>query len=119
LRAAFFAAGLLKEKIPLEKIAAGVVPAQTVYLDSHGELRSWGWREALHAALGGRGLHPPGRVLCDARRARGLDAGEARELKRVFKERGVKFLLSRDALPFAPQVGAAAVFFAALGALGV
>ena len=125
LRAAFFAAGLLKEKIALAKVREGVVPAQTIYLDSAGVLRSWGWRESLRGVLrgalrgGGLRLQPPGRVLCDSRRARGLSAGEARELKRVFKQRGVKFLVARDALPFAPQVAAAAVFFSVVALLGL
>ena len=119
LRAAFFAAGLLKEKIPLALVREGVVPSQTLYLDAKGELRSWGWSDSLRSALhggGGSGLRftPPGRVLCDARRAAGLSAAEARELKKVLKSRGVGFLLARDALPFAPQVGAAAFALALL-----
>ncbi len=116
LRAAFFAAGLLKEKIPLQQVREGIVPAQTLYLDSNDALRSWGWRDSLRSALhGGKSsFKPRGRVLCDARRAAGLTALEARELKKVLKSRGVGFLLAADALPFAPQVGAAAFALALL-----
>ncbi|MEM0475346.1 MAG: A24 family peptidase [Candidatus Norongarragalinales archaeon] len=118
LRAAFFAAGLLKNKIPLDEVVAGVVPAQTIFLDSSGELREWGLRNALRSVLRGESTTPKGRLLCDSRRARGLTPSEARELKRVFKARGVKFLLVREALPFAPQVGAAAFTLAALRVFG-
>ena len=117
LRAAFFAGGLLKERIPLEKIRAGAIPAQTLFLDERGALHAWGWRDSLRSAFAS-GKHfsfsPPdgARVLCDSRRARGLSAVEAGELKRVFKSRGVDFLLVRDSLPFAPQVGVAALVFA-------
>ncbi|MFH0973338.1 MAG: prepilin peptidase [Candidatus Micrarchaeota archaeon] len=119
LRAAFFAAGLLKEKIPLQRVREGVVSAQTLYLDAGGALRSWGWRDSLRSAMrggdgGGLRFMPHGRVLCDSKRAAGLSAAEARELKKVLKSRGVGFLLARDALPFAPQVGAAAFALALL-----
>jgi Flp pilus assembly protein protease CpaA len=120
LRAAFFLRGALARRVELHGIREGVVPAQTLYLDSRGALREWTLRDLLRSAFAGRTrFSPRGRVLCDSRRARGLTAGEARELKRVFKARGVKFLLCREAMPFAPQVGAAAFALAVLRVLAL
>jgi preflagellin peptidase FlaK len=99
------AARVLRRATPLEQLREGAIPAHTLYLDAAGVVRQWeppslgdGVRRAL--ATGGIEvmLAPPGRVVVDCLKARGVTEEEIAELRRL----GVREVVVKESLPFAP-----------------
>lgn len=117
MRAAFHLVSdkVLTKEVSVKHLREGEIPAQTYYV-SDGRLRVWSpgdaWRNVLGILkAGGRlkfsnalgMLKPKGRMVVDALKARGVLPEEIKELKRL----GVKQILVKESLPFAPVVAAA------------
>ncbi|MGC8850810.1 MAG: prepilin peptidase [Candidatus Micrarchaeia archaeon] len=111
---------VLRRHVRVDELEEGMIPAYSVVVDESGrarELRTPGLKELLaaagkaDAAALARLLKPRERIVADSRLARGLSETEIKELKAL----GVKSLVVRESIAFAPVMVAGFALAALLG----
>lgn len=103
----------LVKRIPASALEEGMVPAKTLCIEGKKVVE---WKmPSLKEVLVGKPLLPQKeKIVANAFRARGLTEKEIRVLKRG----GVKYLLVRETLSYAPSLGAAVFLLVALSVVG-
>ncbi|MFH1751292.1 MAG: prepilin peptidase [Candidatus Micrarchaeota archaeon] len=110
---------VLTKVVAVSNLREGLIPAETIYI-SNGKLRRWSPEDAfrqINRLLSG-GVHirpyrvfsdmkPKGKIIADSLKARGLTAGEIKQLKSL----RVKQILVKESLPFAPVIAAAFLIY--------
>lgn len=96
---------VLRKSIPIAELREGAIPAQTVYLDQSGAAQVWeppglgqGVGLVLKTGTVDSLLGPQGEVLVDCLKARGVTQEDISTLQK----RGIKELLVKESMPFAP-----------------
>ncbi len=100
---------IFRRQVPVSQLKEGDIPAVSVYVN-HGKTTYWeppSLANVLQAAkrldanaIQARLSPPPGRKIADCLAARGLLPSEIRELKKV----GVRALMIKESMPFAPAI---------------